>query len=40
MAGEYLALDDTHKVGLGYSFAVELLDNRLKKPGTMARLSS
>ena len=30
---EYLALDDTHKVGLGYSFAVELLDNRLKKAG-------
>ena len=28
---EYLALDDTHKVGLGYSFAVELLDNRLRK---------
>ena len=30
---EYLALDDNHKVGLGYSFAVELLDNRLKKAG-------
>ena len=30
---EYLALDDTHKVNLGYSFAVELLDNRLKKAG-------
>lgn len=30
---EYLALDDTHKVGLGYSFAVELLDNRLRKAG-------
>ena len=30
---EYLALDDTHKVNLGYSFAVELLDNRLRKAG-------
>ena len=30
---EYLALDDAHKVDLGYSFAVELLDNRLKKAG-------
>ena len=30
---EYLALDDTFKVGLGYSFAVELLDNRLRKAG-------
>ena len=30
---EYLALDDANKVGLGYSFAVELLDNRLKKAG-------
>ena len=30
---EYLAMDDPHKVGLGYSFAVELLDNRLQKAG-------
>ena len=30
---EYLALDDSRKVGLGYSFAVELLDNRLRKAG-------
>ena len=30
---EYLALDDTHKLDLGYSFAVELLDNRLRKAG-------
>ena len=30
---EFLALDDSQKVGSGYSFAVELLDNRLKKAG-------
>ena len=30
---EFLALDDSQKVGAGYSFAVELLDNRLKKAG-------
>ena len=30
---EYLALDDFHKVDMGYNFAVELLDNRLKKAG-------
>ena len=30
---EYLALDDSRNVGSGYSFAVELLDNRLKKAG-------
>ena len=30
---EYLALDDNHKVGLSYSFAVELLNNRLRKAG-------
>ena len=30
---EYLALDDFHKVGLGHTFAVELLDNRLRKAG-------
>ena len=30
---EYLALDDFDKVNLGYTFAVELLDNRLRKAG-------
>ncbi len=30
---EYLALDDSRNVSSGYSFAVELLDNRLKKAG-------
>ena len=30
---EYLALDDSRKTRLGYAFAVELLDNRLKKAG-------
>ena len=30
---EFLALDDSQKVNAGYSFAVELLDNRLKKAG-------
>ena len=30
---EYLALEENQKGGLGYSFAVELLDNRLKKAG-------
>ena len=30
---EYLALDDSRNVGSGYLFAVELLDNRLKKAG-------
>ena len=30
---EYLALDDSRKTRLGYSFAVELLDNRLKQAG-------
>ena len=28
---EYLALDDAQNISAGYSFAVELLDNRLKK---------
>ena len=30
---EYLALDDSRNVDSGYLFAVELLDNRLKKAG-------
>ncbi len=30
---EYLALEDNRKGSLGYSFAVELLNNRLKKAG-------
>ena len=30
---EYLSLDDSRKVGLRHSFAIELLDNRLRKAG-------
>ena len=30
---EYLALDDSRKTQLGYDFAVELLNNRLRKAG-------
>ncbi|MCY4623568.1 MAG: protein kinase [Chloroflexi bacterium] len=37
---EYLALDDARKTRLGYSFAVELLNNRLKQAGYVGTAES